>query len=135
MNLLLILFFISLAGIIFMIGRKLILLQTEPVPTGSNFLFEIPDSKDVKHIAAKNIKKYGFILLVITIRSYVKTLNYTKKKSNELYDKAHKIITRNKIETNNGNREVSKFLKKVSEYKQKINKIKHQIVEEEKNQS
>ncbi|MFZ2205180.1 MAG: hypothetical protein WAV23_01150 [Minisyncoccia bacterium] len=135
MQIVLILFFVSLAGIALMIGRKLIIPKDELVEPLNDFFFEIPDSKDVRIIAVKNLKRYGFIALVITIRLYVRTLNLIKDKGNKLYNKAHKIITRNKFEKSNGHKEVSKFLRKVSEYKQKISKIKHQIVEEEKNQS
>ncbi len=135
MQIILILFFVSLAGIAFMIGRKLILSKTQQVPTENNFLFEIPDHREVKHIATKNIKKYGFIFLVIIIRLYVRVSNSIKRKINELSRKIHKIVTRNKFEKSTSHKEVSKFLKMISDYKQKISKIKHKIVEEEKNQS
>lgn len=135
MQLVLILFFVSLAGIALMIGRKLILSKTGVTPTEDNFLFEIPDHQDVKHIAVKNIRKYGYIFLVSTIRLYVRTINYLRRKSGELYNIIHRIVTWNKFEKSESHKEVSKFLKMMSEYKHKISKIKHKIVEEEKNQS
>ena len=104
----LILFFGSLMGIIFMIGRKLVLLKNGRVSPSAEITFEIPYLKEAKHLTLKNIKKHGYSGLVGS-KSRSKTSSADKQ-------------------------EISKFLKIISDYKHKIREIKHKIKEEEKNQ-
>lgn len=129
MYLLLILFFGSLFGIIFMIGRKLVMLQNGYVVQKEEIVFEVPFLKKAKHITIKNIKKHGYIGLVETIRFYIQTSNLIKNK----YQQAkNKIKNRNKEGIMaEEKKEISKFLKVISEYKRKIREIKHKIKEEE----
>jgi len=131
MYLLLILFFLSLFAIIFMIGKKLILQKTlsekELVLSEEEVLLEIPHLEKVKHFTIKNIKKYEHIGLVAVLRLYVRFSNFLKNK----YEEKKTRIKEN--HANNGEKEISKFLKVIGDYKRKIRVMKHKIHEEEKN--
>ena len=135
MYIILIIFFISLIGISAMIGKKLILLKNGKIEYTERVLFDIPNLDEIKNVATKNSKRYGYVILVETIRFYVRTsllVKYiyfkTKKKIKEIHHKyfPHKI-------KENKEKEVSKFLRMVSDYKHKIKNIKDKIVEEENN--
>jgi len=128
-SIILILFFLSLFSIVFMIGRKLAFIKREQVVTEKEIMLEIPYLKDIKHLTFKNIKKYGYTLAVITVRYYVRGTNFLKNK----YEKMKiRIMNRgNDKEVNGEGREISKFLKIISEYKHKIRRIKHEIKKEE----
>ena|SRR3989344_8829845 len=136
MYILLILFFISLLGIVFMIGRKLVLIQNRQslneIPAEEDRQFEIhPYIKEVKYITIKNIKKYGHISLVETLRFYIRSSNFLKNKYEEI--KIKNIQYRNRLASDLPEKQVSKFLKMISDYKHKIREIKHKIHEEERN--
>lgn len=134
--LVLILFFLSLAGIIFMIGKKLILLKEGQLTVRENFEIEVPNFQEVKYIAVKNTKKHGYIILVESIRFSIKSSSFLKhvfkKLTNKINSIIKKYILKKEKEEEIKVREVSGFLKMISDYKQKIRKIKHQIKEEEK---
>jgi hypothetical protein len=133
MPIILTLFFLSLSGIIYMIGSKLILLQNGEVVIQEHIPIKVPDLQEFKYIVTKNSKKYGFILLVIILRASIKSSYFLKKKYKEIkyiaIIKIKKILTGKKHGIQE--HEVSSFLKKVSDYKSKVNKIKNQIKEEE----
>ena len=135
MYIVLIIFFISLIGISAMIGKKLILLKNGKIEHIERVLFDIPNLDQVKNVTVKNSKRYGYVILVETIRFYVRAsilIKYiyfkTKKKIKEIYHRyfPHKI-------KENKEKEVSKFLRMVSDYKNKIKNIKDKIIEEENN--
>jgi hypothetical protein len=136
MSLPLILFFVSLAGITILIGKKLVLLkkaQNQNIIIEENS-FKMPDIEEVRHVTTKHIRKFGYVALVITIRSYIRSSNFLKKTGKQVYEKAKDRFNKSKdrfIGDSKDKREVSKFLKMISEYKHKINKIKHKIKEEE----
>jgi hypothetical protein len=115
-----------------MIARKLKLLNTENTILIEEVSFEAIDLDKVKHKTLKNAKKYGFIILVNTLRLSIKTSyllkqNWKKTKIRIIY-----IIDKISSKRKNANeREVSVFLKKVSEYKEKIKEITDHIKEEE----
>ena len=124
---LLILFFGSLLGIIFMIGRKLVIIQ------GNSEIVNIkedPYLEEWKHTTVKNIKKYSYLLLVAIIRTYVHSSNFIKLKYQELKLKIKNRFGKNK-EKEEAEKEASKFLKMITDYKHKIRKIRRQIKEEE----
>lgn len=126
---LLILFFLSLTSIIIMIGRKLVAIKHEQILSHEEVLFEVPYLEKAKHITIKNIKKHGYDILVVAIRSYIRSTNYLKNKYEEI-----KIKIKNRNQKNNINgekKEISKFLKIVADYKNKIREIKHKIKKEE----
>ena len=130
------LFFISLASIIFMIGRKLALVKSgQVVPPEHSHVF-VPDLQKIKQATGESAKKYGYLALVATFRFYIKTSDLLKNKYEELKIKIKNASNRRK----NGGKEVmipeqetNKFLKLISDYKHKIREIKHKIREEEKN--
>jgi hypothetical protein len=91
-------------------------------------LFEVLPIDKVKHLTIKSVRKYGHLTLVGTLRLYIRSANFLKYQ----YDN---LKTRIINSGGNGSAEdktrVSKFLKMMSEYKEKIREIKHQIKEEE----
>ncbi len=130
MYILLILFFASLFSIIFMIGRKLVLIRNGENVVVEEITVEFPNLQEWKQTGIQNIKKYGRISLIATLRAYFRSQNIVKNQYQEFRKKVKKIY---KKEAGHVEQkiEVSKFLKMVSEYKQKIREIKHQIHEEE----
>ena len=133
MQIILFLFFASLVGIATMIGRKLFLLRSGQINTTEEFSFEIPDAQEIKHVATKNAKEYGYVALVETMRAYLRFSNFLKQVSKEIRKEAEEVISKYfpHKETEQKEKEVSKFLQTVSDYKKKIQKIKHKIKEEE----
>ena len=134
MSISLILFFLSLLGIIFMVGRKLTLVQSGSVGQTEHPHLFTPDVQKIKEVVSKNTRKHSYTILVTLIRSYVQLGNFLKS----VYEKI-KIITIKRFSKNTSSDgssekpEVSKFLKLISDYKHKIRNIKHRIIEEEKN--
>ncbi|OGI79494.1 hypothetical protein A3F19_02135 [Candidatus Nomurabacteria bacterium RIFCSPHIGHO2_12_FULL_37_29] len=132
MSILLILFFTSFFGIIIMIGRKLVLLQNGQTLERKEISFKIPHLEKIKHLTVKNMKKYGHMSLVTTLRFYVRSMNLLKNKYEETKIKIKNFNTRKDSNGNGAEKvEVSKFLKMISEYKHKIRAIKQKIHEEE----
>ena len=129
MTAILIIFFISLAGISVMIGRKLILLKRGQIQSTEKISFEIPNSEEIKYFAVKNTKRYGHLTLVLILRFSIQSSNFLKRKHKEIKIKIENIINRYFPQKE---KEVSKFLKMVSDYKNKITKIRNKIIEEEK---
>lgn len=124
----LILFFASFFSIVFMIGRKLGKVDALGIPDGHEY--EIPYIKEVGPGAVRNAKKYGHAGVVMGVRMYVKsskTLRNTYKKV--------KITVKNLHTPKPGEKEkeISKFLKGVSDYKRKVRAIKNKISREEEN--
>ena len=119
-----------------MMWRKLILIRSGEISNAGETLLQVPYIEEAKHLTIKNIKRYAYITLVAIIRLSVRSENFFKLKYQNLKDKIRNIKM-NKKGHLNGNpenkQEVNKFLKMVSEYKQKIRKIKHKIKEEEGN--
>jgi len=131
MYFLLTLFFASLLGIVFMIGRKLMLLQNGQVLQKEETVFRTPNLEEWKYLTVKNIKKYGYLGLVTTIRFYIRGTNFLKNKYREVRIKIKNMRERNSNGESAEKREASGFLKMISEYKHKIREIKHKIKEEE----
>jgi predicted tellurium resistance membrane protein TerC len=132
MAIILILLFLSLSGIIFMIGSKLILLKEGKAVTQENFPIQIPNPHELKHIVNKKSKKYGFIALVISIRLYVIASHFLKVQFKKfgafLTKKMNKMLAGKHPEEP---KEVSAFLQRMSDYKKKVKRIKDKIKEEE----
>ncbi|OGI92159.1 hypothetical protein A2933_00130 [Candidatus Nomurabacteria bacterium RIFCSPLOWO2_01_FULL_46_18] len=129
----LILFFISFAGIAVMLGRRLMLLRAGAMEVNKELGSLLPDWQKVSELAEGHAKRYGYWATVAVIRFYVRSSNIAKAKSKEVADKLMSLLNKNK----NGNgqpaepKEANKFLKKISEYKEKIRHLKHKIKEEE----
>ena len=132
MYFLLILFFASLLSIVFMIGRKLSLVKNGEAIVTPETTFEIPHWDKVKHHTVRGAKKYGHMGLVETLRLYIRFSNFLKEKYEELKVKIKNINTKKDL---NGKpvekAEVNKFLKMISDYKNKIRELKQKIHEEE----
>lgn len=125
----LILFFTSLASIIFMISRKLFLLKNGRISGTVEAPFEVPHLEKVKHLTIANIKKYEHIILVNVVRVYVRSANFIKNRYQEIKTR---IENKRKVDqTNHDKKEISKFLKIIGDYKQKIREITHKIKKEE----
>jgi hypothetical protein len=116
-----------------MIGRKLVLLRNGHILHKEETLFKAPFFEEWKHLTIKNIKKHGYAGLVATIRFYIQSSNLLKNKYQEAKIKIKNIRAKNLNSDSGEKREVSKFLKMISEYKHKIREIKHKIREEEDN--
>ena len=138
MSLLLILFFGSLLGITVMISRKLIVLRNQPIVFEEKVLVQTPNLKEIRYVFIKKTREYGYIALVEIIRFSVRSSKLLKNTYKEVKHKI-KNITRKHIthttEEIKKEKEVSGFLKKISEYKHKLRKIKKQVIEEEKENS
>lgn len=131
MYLLLTLFFTSLLGIAFMIGRKLLLLQDGQIIQIERSIFEDPYLLEkLQHVTIKNTKKHSFALLVSVIRLYFRTSNLTKNTYKTIKVKIENIKG-GKPKDSQKKKEVSKFLKMIGDYKYKIRELKEKIKEEE----
>ncbi len=132
MYFLLTLFFVSLFSITFMIARKLVLIQSGQLLHlhKAEVRLESSHIEEWRNVAVKNIKRYGYIVLVAIIRAYVQLSNFLKDIYQELKNKIKNIIRDNE-NGSEGVREVNGFLKMISEYKYKIRAIKQKVREEE----
>ncbi len=136
MDTLLILFFASIIGISFMVGRKLSLIrrgQLQVNHSGDEFLYDMPGFHEIKKTASKSSRKLGYIALFLIIKSYLLSTSFLKRKYGTLKKHATKIKSKyvKTSSTETTTKEASKFLKMISEYKKKINRIKHKIKKEE----
>jgi hypothetical protein len=112
-----------------MIGRKLIRLKDDEILKRNEVLFNLPYLKKVKHLTLANIKKHGYAGLVGTIRFYVRGVDLLKNKYEEIRIKIKNKSMENHL--NGEKKEISKFLKIIGDYKNKIREIKHKIKKEE----
>lgn len=130
----LIFFFLSLTSIIIMIWRELILVRNGQVAIAQHSHPFVPELQKIKHITFKKSKKFGYTIIFITLRFFIKSSNFIKTKSivlvKEISNKLKKLRN-NSSEEITEKKEVSKYLKIISEYQQKIREMKHRIKEEE----
>jgi hypothetical protein len=130
MTTLLILFFLSLTGISFMIGKKLIFLKEGNITHIDAIPKLIPDLETIKYTISKKTKKGGYLATVTVLRLYIQSSNLFKYIYNKTKEKIEEI--KKNVENNTEQKEASKFLKMISDYKYKVRNIKRQIEEEEK---
>ena len=128
---LLTLFFASLFSIMIMLGRKLAKLEREQVFNHQEVLFELPYLKEIKQLTIEGIKKHGYAGLVKVLRFHIQFSNFLKGKYEKAKIKIKNIHVQNTNGDSLGKKEVSKFLKIIGDYKQKIREIKHKIKREE----
>lgn len=134
MNLSLILFFLSLTGIIVMIWRELVLVKNGQAARMQHQHALATDLQNLKHLTIKNTKKFGYIAVFEILRFSIKSSNLIKVKSKLIINELVKKFTKNKedsLEEVLEKKEVSKYLRVISEYRQKIRQMKHRIKEEE----
>lgn len=131
---LLILFFASLISISAMIGRKLLMLQNgKIIENGYSVENFVPDFDRIKHLTLKNTENFSHVVLFVIIRFYIKSSNFSKNTYKGLKVKIKDIKNRNINKQNvSKEKEVSKFLKKISDYKHKIREIKVKIEKEDR---
>lgn len=132
MTLVLILFFIALISLVIMIMKRVFLIRT-----GSRIIINddpyLPPVHEVRHIFIKNTRQYSLIIISIILRTSIRTYILLRRKGSEI---AHKIINKYNKSTAKlapEKREVNRFLKGISEYKNKIKNLKEKIIEEELN--
>ena len=65
MYLIIILFLVSLIGIVIMLGRKLVLVRNGLAESGEHFHPFVPDLIKIKYLAQKSVKRYGSGLLYV----------------------------------------------------------------------
>jgi hypothetical protein len=131
MYFLLILFFGSLVGITFMIGKKLAILQNGQISHREETISKEAFLEEWKYNALKNIRKYSYFGLVASVRFYLHFSNFLKIKYQVVKTKIKNNLGKKSNENKMEKREASNFLKMISEYKYKIRKIKYQIKKEE----
>lgn len=128
----LIIFFLSLAGIIIMIWRELILVKNNQFIRAEYPHPFVHDLEKIKHLTFKSIKKLGYIILFLVLRFFIKFSNFIKIKTSLLIKKLKsKFIKSKKESLNEAGEAGSKYLKIISDYKHKIRKMKKKIKEEE----
>ena len=132
MYILLSLFLISLIALTIMFSRKLVLLKNQGIQIEQveGVILELPFVKEIKHLTIRQLKRYGYIGVVTSIRLYFRGVNLAKVEYNKIKEKLSSV-DKSKWINDMEKREVNKFLKVVSNYKHKIRQIKHQIKEEE----
>ncbi len=129
----LIFFFLSLVGIIMMIGFKLALVRnghTIKIEHSHPFVLDL---QKMKHLTLRGVKRFGYLALFVTIRFFVKSSNSIKNTSKIVLKELQEKFGGNKNSLNEitEKKEVSKYLKIIGEYRQKIKEMKHKIKEEE----
>ena len=129
----LILFFLSLISIIIMIRGKLVLIRNGQVIKAQHSHPFVPELQKIKHLTFKNAKKFGYATLLETLRFFIKSSNFIKTNSIILIKEIKNKLKNKDSSTDETieKKEVSKYLRVISEYRQKIRKMKHRIKEEE----
>jgi len=117
-----------------MVGRKVKLLRRGELEIAGEFPWRVPETHEVRRITVRGLKRYGYIILVITIRSYIKGSDFVKEKYAKVKDRIINNLDKrmHKGNISEENKEPSKFLKMVSEYKNKVREIKDKIREQER---
>ncbi|MGH7249429.1 MAG: hypothetical protein ACREGC_00460 [Minisyncoccia bacterium] len=131
MYFLLILFFGSLIGITFMIGKKVLMIQNGEIVPMSENLAKTPYLEEWKNMIIKNAKKQSFVALVLLIRIYVRSSDNLKTKYQKLKIQIKNLLSRKSKNGSTKEREANKFLKMIDEYKRKVKKIKERVKKEE----
>jgi hypothetical protein len=137
MHFFLILFFISLTAIILMIGRKWSLVkgnvgQPEEHHEAGVFISSIFDLDQIKHSLILNFEKAIHALIFVTLRGYLLSSNLINLKRKEWAEKIKVRLNKNRQQNiAEEKKEVSKYIRIISEYRQKIKHMKHKIKEEE----
>ena len=132
MYIFLILFFASLIGIIIMVGRKLKLVRDGQIVEIYHSHPFVLDFDKIKYQSLKYGKGILYLILFITIRFYIRSSVFLESKYADMKIKIKNMNKKNMVNGAPGEKvEVSKFLRKISDYKHKIREIKHKIHEEE----
>ena len=116
-----------------MIGRKLMFVDNNQNQIVEEITVEYFDLNGLKQTTTKHLRKYGFLLLITTLRFSIKSKHLLKNKYNETLSKLKNTINNltKKHDNDPKEKEVSSFLRMISDYKHKVREIKHKIKEEE----
>lgn len=125
------LFSASLLGIVFMIGRKWVFIQKGQVFEAEKEMSESEYWEELQRAAKEGLRKFGFVMLVIIIRIYVKIVTFLKKVFLAGVGRIDALYGRMTIQEGTGPVEPNKFLKKMGEYKKKVKRIKDRVRREE----
>ncbi len=116
-----------------MIWRELVLVRNGQVAKAQHSHPFALDLQKIRHLTLKNTKKFGYTAVFEIMRFFIKSSNFLKVKSIILLKEL-----KNRLKNKNGSldeiiekKEVSKYLKVISEYQQKIREMKNRIKEEE----
>ena len=131
MYIILTLFLVSLLGIVFMIGRKWALIQKGLVFEEERGMSEMEYLEDLQRSVKGGLRKFGFVLLVIGIRLYVKTTAFIANVFRAGVEEIDKLYSRIGVQNPIETPEPNKFLKKMGEYKKKVKRIKDRVRREE----
>ena len=126
-----ILFFVSLIGIAFLISKKLYTIEQGQIAPGQALRLEAPNFEEIRVRVWKLTKQLGYFLLVETVRAYVKSLEFAKKKLTAIELKLASLKNRHGESAVSLKRGSNKILRAVSNYRNKIGRIKQEIREEE----
>lgn len=127
------LFLASLLGIAYMIGRKWKLIKNGYVFEEKNSeMSEIEYLEELQRSAKNGLRKFGFVLLVIIIRLYVKTSAFVAKVAKAGISEIDKLYSKVAVQNSAVPREPNTFLKKMGEYKRKVKRIKDRVKREER---
>jgi hypothetical protein len=117
-----------------MIGRKLAVVRNGQTIRIQHTHPFVPELQKIKNLTLKNIKKIGYVTIFVTFRFFIKSSNLVKTRSNMYVKELKNRFKGNKKASSEEiieGKEVSKYLKIISEYQKKIRKIRHMIKEEE----
>src|SRR3989344_8158728 len=95
MYIIFILFFTSLAGIIIMIGRRVIMTSDGQVMEKEYTHPLVPDLQNIKHLTLQSIRKFGHLSVVAVLRIYFKLSNILKNKYMEIKDEIKDLGKKN----------------------------------------
>ena len=126
------LFLISLIGIAGMIGRKWMLIQNGYVFEEEPVLSEKEYWEEFKEWAQEGLRRLGFVLLVVTIRIYVKISTLLHKGFRKGTEKIRTLRGKSSEEIEGEAKSDNKFLKMMKDYKKKVRRIKEKVKKEER---
>jgi hypothetical protein len=138
LSLSLILFLISLIGIIGMVVVKSVIIEKNKLILQSiqqeHPLFE--DFQKIKKFLRGKFKNYVYLLTFVILRFFINLIKFLKEKiyinSKKISAKYNSILGIDQDKINGFQEEPSPFVKTMSEYKEKIRKIKFKIKKENK---
>ena len=131
MYILLFIFFGSLLGIAFMLGRKLALLESGEIRVEEN-MDAVHYFEELKRSLLRNMRMTGFALLVGLVRLYVKVSEFLHSEYRDTKEKLAAIYEKNVGAQPRETLEASGFMKKIGEYKRRLRRIKQKVKQEKK---
>ncbi len=124
----------SLLGMVFMVSRKIFQLKNGEAEYATNADTMGFDLEKIRHFVWRGVRNLGYITLFLSLRLFMKTSNFLKVKGKMLLQKIEDRFMRDEEKLMGGivkNKEVSKYLRMISDYREKIRRMKHIIKEEE----